>query len=126
MNINLDIEGLDYLQWSQFDSPDKEGSGYLYMERVPVKILDDCIKQYRFILDIKMGYTSEAYANKISLTMRDSHRIGRAIRVRILNPDKRFKLVSALILRGVKRIAVSKDMVYFDTDSLKPNMLAIW
>ena len=124
--MNPDIEGLDYLQWSLFDSPDEPGSGYRFMERYPVKILDDIVKQYRFVLDINLGYVSKAYGDKISLPTRDSHRIGRAIRIRILNPKKRYKLVSGLIMRGVNRIAVSRDEVYFDTDSLKPPMFALW
>jgi hypothetical protein len=124
--MNPDIEGLDYLQWSLFDSPDQPGSGYRFMERYPAKILDDIVKQNRFVLDINLGYVSKAYGDKMSLPTRDSHRIGRAIRIRILNPKKRYKLVSGLIMRGVKRIAVSRDEVYFDTDSLKPPMFALW
>lgn len=45
MDNNLDIEGLDYLQWSMFDSPDEIGSGYKFMERQPVYILDKIVKR---------------------------------------------------------------------------------
>ena len=44
MQDDLDIEGLDYLQWSLFDSPDEKGSGYKFMEREPVYILDRIVK----------------------------------------------------------------------------------
>ena len=121
-----DTEGLEYLKWSQFDSPDKAGSGYTYMERLPVLVLDDIIREYRFILDIKLGYVSEAYANKISLPLLDSHRIGKAIKIRVLNPKKRLRLVSALLYRGITRIAVSIDTVYFDTDDQKKDALLVW
>ena len=121
-----DTEGLNYLRWSQFDSPDKVDSGYHYMERQPVLVLDDIIREYRFNLDIQLGYVSEAYAKKIGLPMLDSHRIGRAIKIRILNPQKRLKLVSALLYRGITRIAVSIDTVYFDTDDLKIDALLVW
>ena len=29
---DMDKEGLSVLKWSMFDSPDSEGSGYLFME----------------------------------------------------------------------------------------------
>ena len=47
MQDDLDIEGLDYLQWSLFDSPDEKGSGYKFMERQPVYILDRIVKRTR-------------------------------------------------------------------------------
>jgi hypothetical protein len=60
------------------------------------------------------------------LSSKDSHRIGRAVRLRILNPQKRMDLVRLLILEGVTRIAVTKDIVYYDTDDLKERGLYIW
>ena len=47
MDNERDTEGLTHLRWSMFDSPDSEGSGYLFMEREPVYILDVVCKMYR-------------------------------------------------------------------------------
>ena len=35
-------------------------------------------------------------------------------------------LVRLLIIEGVTRIAVAKDMVYYDTDDLKERGLYLW
>lgn len=126
MDNNLDIEGLDYLQWSLFDSPDEIGSGYKFMERQPVYILDKIVKKTRRNFDILLGYTSPIYANKLSLATNNSHRIGKAIKLRVLNPKKRMDLIRLLILEGVSRIAVSNDVVYYDTDDLKERGLYLW
>lgn len=126
MDNNLDIEGLDYLQWSMFDSPDEIGSGYKFMERQPVYILDKIVKKTRRNFDVLLGYTSPSYANKIPLATNNSHRIGKAIKLRVLNPKKRMDLVRLLILEGVSRVAISRDEVYFDTDDLKERGLYLW
>lgn len=126
MDNNLDIEGLDYLQWSMFDSPDEIGSGYKFMERQPVYILDKIVKKTRRNFDILLGYTSPSYSNKLSLASNNSHRIGRAIKLKVLNPKKRMDLIRLLILEGVSRIAVSNDIVYYDTDDLKERGLYLW
>ncbi len=123
---DLDIEGLDYLQWSLFDSPDEKGSGYKFMERQPVYILDKIVKKTRRNFNIILGYVTPSYGNKYGLSSKDSHRVGRAVRIKILNPQKRMDLVRLLIIEGVTRIAVAKDMVYYDTDDLKERGLYLW
>jgi len=123
---DLDIEGLDYLQWSLFDSPDEIGSGYKFMERQPVYILDKIVKKTRRNFDILLGYTSPNYAKRLLLATNNSHRIGKAVKLRVLNPKKRIDLVRLLILEGVSRIAVSNDVVYYDTDDLKERGLYLW
>ena len=119
-------EGLLYLTWDMFDSPDQPGSGWKYMEREPVMILDKVVHKTKMILNVELGYVSPTKAKMMGLTTHDSHRIGKAIRVRVLNPKKRMKLVSMLILLGVRRIALGWETVYFDTDSQKPEWLSLW
>lgn len=126
MDNDLDIEGLDYLQWSLFDSPDEIGSGYKFMERQPVYILDKIVKKTRRNFDILLGYTSPNYAKRLLLATNNSHRIGKAVKLRVLNPKKRIDLVRLLILEGVSRIAISNDVVYYDTDDLKERGLYLW
>jgi|TARA_R110000787_G_scaffold15296_3_gene47273 hypothetical protein len=126
MENNKDIEGLDYLQWSLFDSKDEVGSGYKFMERKPVLILDKYVKKTRYILEIELAYVSPIEGNKNNLAMRDSHRVGHAVRLRMISPKKRMHLVAFLIKEGVRRIAFSKEYLYFDTDDLKEPMLNYW
>jgi hypothetical protein len=109
-----------------FDSPGEEGSGYLFMEREPVLILDRVVSKIRRSIKVDLGYVSKTYADKNVFPTKDSHRVGKAVRVRCLNPKKRMAIVKALIELGVERIAVSRDQVYYDTDELKPPMLSLW
>lgn len=122
----LDREGLSVLRWSMFDSPDSEGSGYRFMEREPVVALDRAARYYRFIPNIVLGYTSQIVANKMSLASNDSHRVGKAVRIRCVGPKKRIALIRSLMEQGVQRFAVSNDIVYFDTDDLKPPSFYLW
>lgn len=119
-------EGLEYLTWDMFNCPRAKGeSGYKFMEREPVYILDSIVKHLRRSFQVELGYTSQAYADQIGLTSFDSHRIGKAIRLRVLNPKKRFQIVSELILRGVRRISLSYETVYFDTDNVRGDALCL-
>lgn len=119
-------EGLMYLTWDMFDSPGDPGSGYRFMEREPVLILDEVVRKTKRFVNVELGYVSKLYADKNNFTTKDSHRVGKAIRLRILNPKKRFEIVKYLIMLDVKRIAVNMQTVYFDTDDLKPPSLMIW
>ena len=111
-----DIEGLEYLKWSQFDCPYEKGSGYKFMEREPVLILDRVVKSTRMILEIELGYVSEKYALDHRITSQDPHRIGKAIRIKCQCPKKRNKLIKHLILKGAISFVVTPDFVSFNTD----------
>lgn len=119
-------EGLLFLTWDKFDSPDSNGSGYKYMEREPVLILDEVIRKTRAHLDIEMGYVTKTYGDNKRLASIDSHRVGKAIRLRIVGHKKRMKIVKALIEEGVTRIALGRETLYFDTDELKPDAFYLW
>jgi hypothetical protein len=120
------VEGLNYLTWDMFDSPGEPGSGYNFMEREPVLILDQVVHKTKRLLNVELGYVSKIYADKIPLPTKDSHRVGKAIRLRIVSPKKRMDVIKELILFGVERIAVNRETVYFDTDDLKPPQFALW
>jgi hypothetical protein len=113
-----------------FDSPDSPGSGIKFMEREPVLLLDRAIHamQRKSFTAIELAYATPAYADRLGLVSFDSHRIGKAIRLRVTNPKKKYKLVQALMNEGAHRIGVShsKPIVYFDTDELKEYGLFVW
>ena len=125
MNID-NCEGLTDLTWDLFDSPDLPISGYKFMEREPVLILDNIVKKYRITIKIVLGYTSKPYADKLRLVRSNSHRVGKAIKIRCVGAKKRLTLVRGLVQQGVHRIGVSDEYVYFDTDDLKERAFYIW
>jgi len=122
----LDREGLRVLRWSMFDSPDKEGSGYMFMEREPVVALDRAAHYYEFIPNIILGYTSKSYADGIGLVSNNSHRVGKAVQIRCVGHKKRLKLVRSLMEQGVQRFSIGREVVYFDTDEMKPPAIYLW
>ena len=111
-------EGLKQLYWELFDSRDAAGSAFRYMEREPVLILDDiCVEHYSYRPKIELGYTSKTVADLLGLPTISPYRTGRGIMIRVTNATARMFLVENLIIRGVKRIAVSDNSVEFDTDN---------
>ena len=122
----LDTEGLRVLRWSMFDSPDSEGSGYRFMEREPVIALDRASYIHRYIPNVLLGYTTPRVADNLRLVSDSPHRLGKAVRIRCVGAKKRLKLIRSLMEQGVQRFAVDKDLVYFDTDDLKPPSFYIW
>jgi len=122
----LDCEGLRVLRWSMFDSPDKKGSGYMFMEREPVVALDRAAHYHKYIPNVILGYTSKTVADKLGLVSDNAHRVGKAVRIRCVGSKKRLKLIRSLMEQGVQRFAVDRETVYFDTEDLKPPSFYLW
>ena len=121
----MDCEGLSILKWSMFDSPDKLGSGKYFMESEPVFILDEVLRKERINAFVMEGYVSKIYGDKIAIAENNSHRVGKAIKVRCINKIKRFKIIKGLIQYGIERIQVSNEFIYFDTDNYLKDPLFI-
>jgi hypothetical protein len=119
-------EGLTYLTWDMFDSPDSKGSGFRFMEREPVLILDAIVRKTQAVMNVELGYVSKPYADKMGLVSTDSHRVGKAVRLRCVGHKKRMVIIKALIEFGIERIAVNRETVYFDTDDLKDRAFYLW
>jgi hypothetical protein len=122
----LDTEGLRVLRWSMFDSPDSEGSGYRFMEREPVVALDRAAYAHEYMPNVVLGYTSKPVSDKLGLVSNNSHRLGKAVQIRCVGPKKRLKLIRSLMEQGVQRFSISKEVVYFDTDEMKPPSIYLW
>ena len=113
----MDTEGLRYLKWSMFDSPDSLGSGKMFMETEPVVILDNVFHDTQLVGYIELGYTSKQYADKLALPSNNAHRVGKAVRFKCINKKYRFRLVRSLIQYGIERIHLYPKSIYFDTDN---------
>ena len=84
---------------------------------------EDDRQELKKLFDIELGYVCKPKGDKIFLPTKDAHRTGLGIKVRVLNNMKRLKVMRGLIVRGVTRIALADDFIYFDTDDLKPMAL---
>lgn len=120
-NEEDDSEGLDRLLWSQFMCKCGKCSvktGKTFMERLPVYILDDIAKEDRMRFDVELAYVCKQSADKMSIPSKDPHRAGLGVKIRMMCPTKRMKLIRGLIIRGVTRIGFNDKFIYFDTDDL--------
>ena len=117
-----DSEGLSKLLWSQFMCKCGKCSvktGKNFMERLPVYILDEIAKEERMRMDIELAYVCKQKADKMPLPTKDPHRAGLAVKIRVVNAQKRIRLIRGLIVRGVTRIGINDKFVYYDTDDLR-------
>lgn len=121
----MDREGLKILKWSMFDSPDKLGSGKMFMETEPVVILDNVFRDTRLTGYIELGYASKPYADRIALPSQSAHRVGMGVKFKCINKDQRMRLVRSLIQYGIERIHLFPRYIYFDTDNYlkKPELM---
>lgn len=115
---NKNTTGLRHLYWELFDSSDSVGSGFMYMEREPVLILDDIIAAYpKWRPTIQLAYTSKPVSDLLGLTTFSPYRVGKGVRLKCTNSKKRIFIVRELILRGVERMAINEKYIEFDTDN---------
>ena len=125
-------EGLTYLTWDMFDSPDQPGSGYKFMEREPVLALDRAIDMMdrKMFNNVVIGYASPYLAKKMNYSINNSHRVGKAILLRVKCPKKKWDLIYALMAQKVPRIALQRndknELVYFDMDDQKERGFFNW
>ena len=123
----MDCEGLKVLRWSMFDTPEKLGSGKMFMETEPVNILDNVFRDCRMVAYIELGYTSKPYADRLKLPAKSCHRFGTAVKFKCINSTKRFRFVRSLIQYGVQRIHLTNESIYFDTDHyIKKPEIIFW
>lgn len=110
--------GLSNIYWELFDSQDSVGSGFNYMERDIVLVLDDMVRAHpHWRPCIEIAYVSKMVGDLLGLTSWSPYRIGKGIRLKCLNKKKRMFIVTELVLRGIERIAVSDKYIEFDTDT---------
>ena len=119
-------EGLFYVTWDMFDSPDAPGSGYNFMEREPVVIFEEVVRRTGRKIKVERAYLSKPMADKMGLPTNNSHRVGKAIQMRVVGTKKRMDIIKHLCVLGVNRIAVSRESIYFDTDGLKDQSFMLW
>ena len=113
-------EGLTYLTWDMFDSPDSKGSGFRFMEREPVLILDAIVRKTQAVMNVELGYVSKVLADKMGLVSTDSHRVGKAVRLRCVGHKKRMTIIKSLIEFGVEmHVVVASKKIYPKTNQFQ-------
>ena len=121
-----------WFKLSEFDSPDRPGSGEL-MEHEVVEALDIARDIYGYPMKITSGFRTVEYNRSLMergypASPKSSHLLGWAADIAVPNNRRRYLLVEALIDAGFNRIGISKDgFVHVDMDPNKtPNCIWVY
>lgn len=118
---------LKYFDYSEFDSPDIEGSGKKYMNQRFLDKLDVArgIAGIPFI--INSGYRSIEHNLAVGGIKNSSHLKGLAADIECDTDEDRYKITQALLKAGINRIGIkgSNGFIHCDIDPSK-NKNRIW
>jgi len=113
-----------YFSFDEFDCPTQLGSGYKYMDREFIGMLDEARDIAKIRFKILSGYRTPMYnTTHFMASTTSTHLIGRAAHIECFNAKKRLKIVESLSRVGFKRFGLGSKYIHVDNDDLKPNMI---
>jgi uncharacterized protein YcbK (DUF882 family) len=118
-----------YFKLSEFDSPDRPGSGEL-MEHEVIQALDIARDIYGYPMVVTSGFRTIEHNRSLiergyAASPNSSHLLGWAVDIAVPNSERRFLMVEALLDAGFHRIGLGKTFIHVDLDPNKtPN--CIW
>ena len=108
-------EKVRYFNYSEFDSPDVQGSGQL-MDKILLEMLDEVRDKFDKPIHITSGYRTPAHNEAVGGTENSSHLKGLAVDIACDNSVDRFDLINCLLDVGFSRIGVAKTFIHADID----------
>ena len=113
---------------TEFDSPDRPGSGEKYMDREFLAMIDAAAHLCKLQFLIVSGFRTKYENSRWDDSTVSSHLIGKAAIIRCENAKKRYKMIASLMEVGFSRIGISRDQktIYVDNDDQKPNMIWLY
>jgi len=113
-----------YFSFDEFDCPGYPGSGYKYMDREFIEMLDEARDIAGLKFKILSGYRNAYVNTKIwEASTVSSHLIGRAAHIQCVSAKKRLRIIEALSMVGFKRFGLHREYIHVDNDDLKPDMI---
>lgn len=115
---------MKYFNYSEFDSPDVQGSGQL-MDKTLLEILDEVREKYDKPIHITSGFRTPAHNEAVGGVKNSSHLKGLAIDLSDnnkgapINSKNRFDLINCLLDVGFSRIGVGNSFIHADIDQDK-------
>ena len=127
LNINL-----HYFDISEFDSPDKPGSGKEHMDVNLLMILDNMRHRSGIPYKITSGYRTLAHHKKLKAkgyktSSTSPHLLGKAADIAAPDSRSKYLIIEAAIEFGIQRIGVGANFIHIDIQEEpdKPTRL-IW
>lgn len=108
-----------FFSWSEFDSPDIEGSGIANMDHDFVRILDKVREIYGRPIRINSGYRSIERNRLVGGAEQSSHLYGVAADLGCDNSRDRHDLLQAIISVGITRMGIHDKFIHVDIDQQK-------
>jgi zinc D-Ala-D-Ala carboxypeptidase len=126
----MKMSDFKYFKYSEFDSPDKPGSGEKNMSKNFIELLDEAREFAGIPFKINSGFRSKEHneslrARGFKAVKNSAHLKGLAADIRTKTSAERFKVVDALLYVGMTRIGIGKGFVHCDIDKTKTPEL-IW
>ena len=109
---------------SEFDSPDKPGSG-VDMQKRFMFLLQAAREQAGIPFKINSGYRTKEHNKKVGGKDTSAHLTGYAADIAVENSRQRFIIVNALIKAGFTRIGMGQNFVHVDCAPNLPD-LVMW
>ena len=118
--VGNEKEKVKYFNYSEFDSPDVQGSGQM-MNKLLLDMLDEVRDKFDKPIHINSGYRTPAHNEAVEGTENSSHLKGLAVDIACDNSIDRFDLINCLLDVGFSRIGVAKTFIHADIDPDKSN-----
>lgn len=106
---------LKYFNYSEFDSPDVQGSGQL-MDKTLLEMLDEVRDKFDKPIHINSGFRTFAHNESVNGKSDSSHLKGLAVDIDCNNSVDRFDLINCLLDVGFNRIGIAKTFIHADID----------
>jgi uncharacterized protein YcbK (DUF882 family) len=118
--VGNEKEKVRYFNYSEFDSPDVQGSGQL-MDKELLDMLDDVRDKFDKPIHINSGFRTPAHNEAVGGAENSSHLKGLAVDIACDDSIDRFDLINCLLDVGFSRIGVAKTFIHADIDPDKSN-----
>lgn len=116
--VRVKKEKVRYFNYSEFDSPDVQGSGQM-MDKTLLEMLDEVRDKFDKPIHITSGFRTPAHNEAVGGVETSSHLKGLAVDIACTNSKDRFDLINCLLDVGFSRIGVGDTFIHADIDQDK-------
>ena len=122
--VRVKKEKVRYFNYSEFDSPDVQGSGQM-MDKTLLEMLDEVRDKFDKPIHITSGFRTPAHNEAVGGVETSSHLKGLAVDIACNKSQDRFDLINCLLDVGFSRIGIGNSFIHADIDQEKIQGL-IW